>query len=453
MSVYSADYPSPAPSDPSARYDYALDSVGPARVPRRQSTLKHPHLNGVLANSPPPERPYHPITPTSALPSPYSPYDRRSRTRSMNISGDRQHSPAVSPASSVSSLPPETTRSTAPRPPPYQKSKGHKKHRLRDADRKSICQYHLDNPNARQEDIGSHFGVERSTISKILKEKEKWLNISAEEERNDLSAKHRPSKFPEIEEAMLKHLQAWSEQKQPITDGLIRDTALHIAATFGVSKDKFKSSSGWIENFKHRHDIRKNEWMRAHKYTAQISHITHQSIDQPSILSSLTSQTPSIMPYDHNMSDSSSGGPSSHYSEQASASSDSLSSHPHSLSSQPHSPWGTSASPDSQSHDIVLDPSLQQSSDPHQHLAHPDSYAASYSQTLDNSNHVSSAPVLLGPYHRPTLAEAEDAINLLITFIDTSGRGILKDDERALLADVKCALFQAHSGIPYDRIR
>lgn len=109
----------------------------------------------------------------------------------MNIGIDRQHSPAVSPASSVSSLPPENSRPITSRPPPYQKPKGHKKHRLRDLDRKMICQYHLDNPNARQEDIGSHFGVERSTISKILKEKDKWLNISAEDERNDQTAKHR----------------------------------------------------------------------------------------------------------------------------------------------------------------------------------------------------------------------------------------------------------------------
>jgi hypothetical protein len=71
----------------------------------------------------------------------------------------------------------------------------HKKHRLRDVDRKSICVYHLTHPNARQEDIGAYFGVERSTISKILKEKDRWLSIS-EEDECDQSAKHRYLEFP-----------------------------------------------------------------------------------------------------------------------------------------------------------------------------------------------------------------------------------------------------------------
>lgn len=62
-------------------------------------------------------------------------------------------------------------------------------------DRKEICNYHLLNPNARQEDIGGYFGVERSTISKILKDKERWLNIS-EEDECDQSTKHRYPEFP-----------------------------------------------------------------------------------------------------------------------------------------------------------------------------------------------------------------------------------------------------------------
>ena len=30
----------------------------------------------------------------------------------------------------------------------------------------------------KQDQIASYFGVERSTVSKILKQKEKWLNMS-----------------------------------------------------------------------------------------------------------------------------------------------------------------------------------------------------------------------------------------------------------------------------------
>jgi DNA-binding LacI/PurR family transcriptional regulator len=56
-------------------------------------------------------------------------------------------------------------------------------------DRKAICQYHLDFPSARQEDIAARYGVERSTISKILKQKEKWMNVPEAESLR--VAKHR----------------------------------------------------------------------------------------------------------------------------------------------------------------------------------------------------------------------------------------------------------------------
>ena len=49
--------------------------------------------------------------------------------------------------------------------------------------------YSQKHPNARQEDIAAAYGVERSTVSKILKHKTKWLAIS-EGEDNQV-AKHR----------------------------------------------------------------------------------------------------------------------------------------------------------------------------------------------------------------------------------------------------------------------
>lgn len=64
-----------------------------------------------------------------------------------------------------------------------------KKQRLDNNARKNICIYHEDHPNARQEDIAIVFKVERSTISKILKHKNKWL--STPENQGDRVAKHR----------------------------------------------------------------------------------------------------------------------------------------------------------------------------------------------------------------------------------------------------------------------
>ena len=57
-----------------------------------------------------------------------------------------------------------------------------RKQRLYNVDRKAICVYHKENPTMRQEDIALKYGVERSTISKILKQKQKWLNVPDGEE-------------------------------------------------------------------------------------------------------------------------------------------------------------------------------------------------------------------------------------------------------------------------------
>ena len=55
------------------------------------------------------------------------------------------------------------------------------KQRLYNIDRKKICVYAEENPNLRQEDIARKFNIERSTVSKILKEKDRWLNVRDDE--------------------------------------------------------------------------------------------------------------------------------------------------------------------------------------------------------------------------------------------------------------------------------
>lgn len=49
--------------------------------------------------------------------------------------------------------------------------------KLANSDRKAICLYREQHPTMKQDHIGEIFGVERSTVSKILKNKDKWLAI------------------------------------------------------------------------------------------------------------------------------------------------------------------------------------------------------------------------------------------------------------------------------------
>lgn len=52
-----------------------------------------------------------------------------------------------------------------------------------------------------------------------------------------------------------------------IEDQLIRQRALEIAKSLHIYS--FKGSSGWIENFKYRHNIRHGMWLRANKLQPQ----------------------------------------------------------------------------------------------------------------------------------------------------------------------------------------
>ncbi|KAG8905017.1 blue light receptor [Tulasnella sp. 403] len=130
------------------------------------------------------------------------------------------------------------------------------KTKLTDMDRKFICVFAQNHPKARQEDIATKFAVERSTVSKILKCKDKWMKVDffSSEAR---VVKHRPSKFPELEETLIHNIRLRMAAREPVNDAFIKKMALELAQERGIGKDKFKASSGWVENFKHRHDLRK----------------------------------------------------------------------------------------------------------------------------------------------------------------------------------------------------
>ncbi|KAF8635997.1 hypothetical protein AX15_000159 [Amanita polypyramis BW_CC] len=202
---------------------------------------------------------YKPMTPTS-LASPYSPYPyyqnhARSEASTQHVVEPRQGSPSNSITSSsvsVSGVPYEggpirTQHTPAPRVK-------HKKQRLCNQQRRDICLYAEAHPNARQEDMASLWQVERSTVSKILKNRDKWLRLSQDE--HNYIAKHRTSKFPEIEADLEPWLEECNSKKVPITDALIRSKAKEIAQRHRISEERFKASSGWIENFKLRQGIK-----------------------------------------------------------------------------------------------------------------------------------------------------------------------------------------------------
>ena len=196
---------------------------------------------------------------------------------------------------------------------------------------------------------------------------------------------------------MVKSLQAWADRGENISDSLIRERALEIARSFGMAPEKFKGSSGWIENFKHRHDIRRGEWLKA-----KASH-------QPSGSSTLPTLAVS---------------------------------HPRIPSNDFKSTNG--ASPP---RDLLIDSTLQDASQSNMHLVAP----IQHSPTVTYGIRYGSPLVHVREESPPSFTQAEEALNVLLAYLDTSGQHLCKPQEREILQHLKWAMFQHPNGIQFER--
>lgn len=153
------------------------------------------------------------------------------------------------------------------------------KMKLLNVDRKRICIHHLQNPNMKQEALAQTFGIERSTVSKILKEQDRWLAIP-DDGQDELTSKHRSPRYPELEE----YLATWARHAQAsgqlLSDATIRRKALEVAQHFPTDAQgkKFKASGGWVDKFRVRAGLK-----RANTSTVVIDSST-QHIDATSSL-------------------------------------------------------------------------------------------------------------------------------------------------------------------------
>ncbi|KAL9948059.1 hypothetical protein ACHAP6_003772 [Verticillium nonalfalfae] len=144
---------------------------------------------------------------------------------------------------------------------------------LTDDDRRRMCQYHMDNPNMKQTEIGAMFGVERSTVSKVLRNKEKYL---FPEDRTQSPVKRNQKKLPDFEKA----LSSWVNKRKTrygsdISDEEILQQARHFRLTVGgESESQFKAllNGSWLEKFKQKNGIGQPRLLRRASETNIIDH-------------------------------------------------------------------------------------------------------------------------------------------------------------------------------------
>ncbi|KAF2773102.1 hypothetical protein EJ03DRAFT_265857 [Teratosphaeria nubilosa] len=123
---------------------------------------------------------------------------------------------------------------------------------LTDQDRRRMCQYAEEHPHSKQTEIGAIFGVERSTVSKVLRQKEKYL---FQEDGSRSPVKRTKGRSPDIERALANWARNQEKKGLPLSDEVIRDKARAFAATTTTPENHQVLSSSWIEKFKLKHNL------------------------------------------------------------------------------------------------------------------------------------------------------------------------------------------------------
>ncbi|CAK7269085.1 hypothetical protein SEPCBS57363_003423 [Sporothrix epigloea] len=169
---------------------------------------------------------------------------------------------AVSPPA-IHYLPPHNGPNRLPLPPLKTKLRNKSgrtgpRKTLTDDDRRRMCEYAKANPGVKQSDIGSIFGVERSTVSKVLRNKEKFF-VKA---RSPVSRKSK-NKFPELERALSNWVRNAQRSGTFVTDAAIRDRFLFFVHSTGNSDAYQTCASGtWLEKFKQKNGINARQPLR-----------------------------------------------------------------------------------------------------------------------------------------------------------------------------------------------
>ena len=250
-------------------------------------------------------------------------------------------------------------------------------------------------------------------------------------------------------------------------------------------EEKFKASSGWVENFKHRHGIRKGIWNGyGQRYSQAVANGGDPTSSIPYFDLNPTSQYTNGKPafaqpddpvppppeLDHDMGLES--GEDDDIPEERQGITLQPAWHP------PPPPTSSSASHGHASshdvpHHIVPPPNpvppedhspvheVAPIADPHEPLPAPLPMPEPVPIPIHRDNNEGGEPQIAYvipalPTYRPdpgipSVDEVEDAIDKVLAFVDAQEKDFLSDADRDALTAVKCALFSRAGGIPYQR--
>ena len=156
--------------------------------------------------------------------------------------------------------------------------------------RREMCKFAEENPLLKQTEIGSRFGVERSTVSKVLRNKDKYLN--PDDRAESPSKRTFKGKSADVEKALVNWFRNTATRGAPVTDQDIRNQARFFSQTVAGSCDgllKQLSTSTGLKVFK-----QKNGMMGGPKLLRRASetNIPHSAVTAGLGLSGMPSMSP-----------------------------------------------------------------------------------------------------------------------------------------------------------------
>ncbi|KAF7549583.1 hypothetical protein G7046_g8307 [Stylonectria norvegica] len=142
-------------------------------------------------------------------------------------------------------------------PAPHEKSRK----TLTTEQKRAMCQFHEDNPGTRQADIGARFGVERSTVSKVLRHREQYLKRDQEPEHP--SVKRGKGKHPDFDRTLSNYVRRQQQRGFQVSDDEILEQARLFAHASGNQESLTNGlTSLWLQKFKQKHGIGAGKLMR-----------------------------------------------------------------------------------------------------------------------------------------------------------------------------------------------
>ncbi|KAJ9641614.1 hypothetical protein H2204_002676 [Knufia peltigerae] len=157
------------------------------------------------------------------------------------------------PVGTSGSLQTPLSASTASDATPTSAKTNTSRRKLTDDERRQMCIEAEQNPSMKQTQIGAKFNVERSTVSKILRQRERYMNPQSKEESTSPSVKKSKAKLPDFEKTLTNWVKKQQIKGTPITDEDLRKQVKVFS--FSRSDQAVVSSAAWLEAFKRKNHL------------------------------------------------------------------------------------------------------------------------------------------------------------------------------------------------------